>query len=83
MQLRAATLCIHSVVVAERFRRDKIGSRMLKEYLEHVSANLPEVELVLLICKAYLKSFYASCGTCFPNLSQAHHHRPPLLISPV
>lgn len=61
-----ATLCIHSVVVDERCRGNKVGTRMLKEYMHHVASHQANVELVLLLCKANLKPFYGSCGTIPP-----------------
>ncbi|ELR11586.1 acetyltransferase, GNAT superfamily protein [Acanthamoeba castellanii str. Neff] len=57
-----STLCIHSVVVDERCRGNKVGTRMLKEYMHHVASHQANVELVLLLCKANLKPFYGSCG---------------------
>lgn len=65
----AGTLCIHSVVVSEKLRRQKLGTRLMKEYLHHMSTNQFNVKLVLLICKDKLRSFYASCGTFPPTSS--------------
>jgi ribosomal protein S18 acetylase RimI-like enzyme len=54
------TVCIHSVVVDNRYRRKGIGSRMLEEYLK-----LPFVKSINQLCllsKQHLISFYQNAG---------------------
>jgi len=44
-------LCIHSVCVSEKFRRQRIATNMLREYVERVR-EMPEIKSIALICKA-------------------------------
>jgi len=67
------TLCIHSVVVAPSFRRQKVGTKMLQEYMEAIALNCTEVHQMRLLCKANLKSFYASCGFVEVGESDVKH----------
>jgi len=72
-QSYADTLCIHSVVVAPSFRRQKVGTKMLQEYMEAIALNCTEVHQMRLLCKANLKSFYASCGFVEVGESDVKH----------
>jgi len=54
-------LCIHSVVVAEKFRRKKIGVQMMQQYLQFISSQSQLLQIIL-ICHEYLIKFYASSG---------------------
>ncbi len=70
------TLCIHSVVIEEAYRRLGFAKAMLKEYVQRVQALVDEsrkdrsssggpyrkVNKIALICKAGLVGLYASCG---------------------
>ncbi|KAJ1473654.1 acyl-CoA N-acyltransferase [Baffinella frigidus] len=69
-------LCIHSVVVPEKFRREKVATKMLKEYVERVKA-MDEVKCIALICKENLKGFYVSCGFTLVGPSAVVHGEDP------
>ncbi|CAI5944761.1 unnamed protein product, partial [Closterium sp. NIES-64] len=46
------TLCIHSVCVGEKHRRQGIGSRLLRAYIKHVSTiEQPSLHSIRLLCK--------------------------------
>jgi len=55
------TLCIHSVVVAEPFRRKGLGGWILRLYLDRVAA-AGHATQALLLCKERLEPFYAAAG---------------------
>ena len=56
-------LAIHSVVVAERYRRQGIATRMLKDYVQAVLAEDEDPpEKFVLLSKAHLLAFYVNCG---------------------
>ena len=60
-------LAIHSVVVAEKYRRKGIAAAMLKAYLQKVkSGNIananPVISSIVLLAKAHLLGFYVKCG---------------------
>ena len=73
------TLCIHSVVVEERLRRNGVASWMLRSYLQKVST-LQKVSRVLLMCKQPLVGLYESTG--FANLgpSDVVHGQDPWIL---
>ncbi|CAM9592686.1 unnamed protein product [Ectocarpus sp. 4 AP-2014] len=71
------TLCIHSVVVAEKFRRRGYATEMLKAYVESVALTQPGVRRVCLIAKAGLLGMYASCGFSLKGLSPVVHGKDP------
>ncbi|CAN0176643.1 unnamed protein product [Ectocarpus fasciculatus] len=71
------TLCIHSVVVAEKFRRRGYATAMLKTYVENVALTQPRVRRVCLIAKAGLLGMYASCGFALKGLSPVVHGKDP------
>lgn len=54
-------LAIHSVVVAEPYRRQGIATRMLKDYIVTISQDT-SVEKMLLLAKENLLPFYLKCG---------------------
>ena len=57
-------LAIHSVVIAEPYRRRGVATRMLREYIHTVKQMDVEhrPEKVVLLAKANLLSFYVNCG---------------------
>ena len=71
------TLAIHSVVVKESFRRHKLGTKMLKEYLKMVFLSNPKINSIRLLCKKNLIGFYESCEFKLLGLSQVHHGKDP------
>jgi len=71
-----ASLCVHSVVVAEPHRRRGLGGALLARYLEH-AWTLPGVERVLLIAKAHLRGFYEAAGFTCEGLSPVVHGADP------
>ena len=74
----AATLCVHSVVVREGFRRRGLAARMLGWYVRHVPCQ-PEfshLRHVRLITKAHLIRFYGGkVGFDFVGLWPHTHGR--------
>ena len=54
------TVCIHSVVVDEKYRRQGIGSRMMKEYLK--LPFIQSVDRLCLLSKNHLVQFYQDAG---------------------
>ena len=57
-------LCIHSVVVEHSRRKQGIGSKMLRSYIDHVK-KIPSVNTIELLCKQNLQRFYENAGfTC-------------------
>jgi ribosomal protein S18 acetylase RimI-like enzyme len=67
------TLVIHSVTVSSNHRRKGCGMHLLKKYVKYVTEFCPEVQLILLLSKAYLLRFYLSCGFQLVSLSPVHH----------
>lgn len=57
-------LAIHSVVVKEEYRRQRVASAMLKAYLQKVRGENRDgsIRSVVLLAKAYLLGFYVNCG---------------------
>jgi GNAT superfamily N-acetyltransferase len=68
-------LAVHSVVLAEPYRRRGIATRMLRQYVERIreaaavsvsqsasAKQSPPVQKIELIAKARLLSFYVNCG---------------------
>eukprot|EP00746_Dinoflagellata_sp_MGD_P053723 gnl/MRDRNA2_/MRDRNA2_23586_c0_seq1.p1 gnl/MRDRNA2_/MRDRNA2_23586_c0~~gnl/MRDRNA2_/MRDRNA2_23586_c0_seq1.p1 ORF type:complete len:193 (-),score=39.77 gnl/MRDRNA2_/MRDRNA2_23586_c0_seq1:25-603(-) len=64
-----STLCIHSVVTAEAYRRRGYAKAMLQEYMKAVRSTVPQLQRILLLCKNHLIPFYESCG--FTNLGES------------
>ena len=57
----ADNVCIHSIVVTSSHRRQKIGTTLLKRYINHVR-DLKRYVMISLIAKENLLKFYKSCG---------------------
>eukprot|EP00545_Synedropsis_sp_CCMP1620_P013780 CAMPEP_0119008600 /NCGR_PEP_ID=MMETSP1176-20130426/3815_1 /TAXON_ID=265551 /ORGANISM="Synedropsis recta cf, Strain CCMP1620" /LENGTH=336 /DNA_ID=CAMNT_0006960963 /DNA_START=13 /DNA_END=1023 /DNA_ORIENTATION=- len=61
-------LAIHSVVVAEPYRRRGIATAMLEEYMESICSSTDAagaadgLESIVLLAKSKLLSFYVNCG---------------------
>mmetsp|Transcript_30623 Transcript_30623/g.51580 ORF Transcript_30623/g.51580 Transcript_30623/m.51580 type:complete len:178 (+) Transcript_30623:101-634(+) len=68
-------LCIHSVCVDENHRRTKVGSRMLKAYVNYVQQSTPQAKRLILICKETLIGFYDGCGFEMVGPSDVVHGR--------
>ena len=56
------TLCIHSVVVLEQYRRRGVGRWLVDAYVSAIIAEKPGIELIVLMCKKGLIDFYSSAG---------------------
>lgn len=54
-------LCIHSVVIAEEYRRKGYGTFMLNMYLNKIRTTT-NMSAALLMCKSHLVHFYESVG---------------------
>jgi ribosomal protein S18 acetylase RimI-like enzyme len=67
------TLVIHSVTVSSNHRKKGCGTHLLKKYVKYVTEFCPEIQLILLLSKAYLLRFYVSCGFQLVSLSPIHH----------
>eukprot|EP00039_Didymoeca_costata_P001999 m.56843 g.56843 ORF g.56843 m.56843 type:complete len:482 (+) comp11065_c0_seq1:138-1583(+) len=70
-------LCVHSVVVDAKYRRKGYGNCMLRTYVRQVAASHHNVSRITLICKAYLISFYQSCGFTLQCPSPVVHGADP------
>jgi ribosomal protein S18 acetylase RimI-like enzyme len=57
-------LAIHSVVVAEPYRRRGIATRMVREYILRIreSEHKTRPEKIVLLAKSHLLAFYVNCG---------------------
>jgi len=55
-------LAIHSVVVADEYRRQGIATRMLQDYIQSVLQEESPPEKIVLLSKAHLLAFYVRCG---------------------
>ncbi|CAD7944240.1 unnamed protein product [Amoebophrya sp. A25] len=74
------TLCIHSVVIDERYRRRKLSTGMLVRYVEHVQKLLAKsltVEKTALICKENLIPLYSGVGFQLEGPSKVCHGKDP------
>ena len=72
-----ALLAIHSVVVAEAYRRNGIATRMLKNYIQNIlqeRKNSRPTKIVLL-AKAHLLTFYVQCGFQVMYVERLLHER--------
>lgn len=67
------TLCIHSVVTDPKHRRKHLGTWMLTNYVQTIKEQQKNVELILLICKEYLLTFYSTCGFTLVGPSDVVH----------
>jgi predicted PhzF superfamily epimerase YddE/YHI9/GNAT superfamily N-acetyltransferase len=72
----ATTLCIHSVVVQEEYRRKGLATVMLKEYVRRLKT-YKHMQLALMIAKAHLLSFYIGAGFSVVRLSPVVHGQDP------
>ncbi|CAN0277148.1 unnamed protein product [Ascophyllum nodosum] len=69
------TLCIHSVVVSDKFRRRGYATALLRylmyriAYIERIAVTQPGVKRMCLIAKSDLLGLYASCGFSTKGLS--------------
>ena len=57
-----STLCIHSVVVLEKYRRRGVGRWLVENYCKAIDAEQPGIKLIVLMCKKGLIDFYSSAG---------------------
>mmetsp|Transcript_28911 Transcript_28911/g.37991 ORF Transcript_28911/g.37991 Transcript_28911/m.37991 type:complete len:478 (+) Transcript_28911:205-1638(+) len=71
------SLCIHSVVISEEFRRKGHATLLLKAYVEFISHKLQNIKTILLISKAHLLRFYVRCGFSLVGLSDIVHGKDP------
>ncbi|GJP75951.1 hypothetical protein CLOP_g6349 [Closterium sp. NIES-67] len=70
------TLCIHSVCVSQKYRRQGIGSRLLRAYIKHVSSiEEPVLQSIRLLCKKPLLGFYKRVGFSLVGPSSVVHGR--------
>jgi len=67
------TLVIHSVTVNHKFRRNRIGTKMLLYYINKITIDQIEVKKILLLTKEYLVNFYKSTGFEVIKLSDVEH----------
>eukprot|EP01083_Nonionella_stella_P033266 91079_1 len=70
-----AHLCIHSVVIAEEYRRRGLGRKMMKLYVKEVIGSAYNLSLlsIRLVCKKHLISFYRNCGFGLIGESDLEH----------
>eukprot|EP01080_Neovahlkampfia_damariscottae_P003819 gene3819-6980_t len=66
------TLCIHSVVVAEKARRKGLGTKIMNEYLIEIKKH-KSIKRIFLLCKENLISFYKNCGFELMGPSEVVH----------
>lgn len=55
-------MCIHSVVIAEKFRKNGYGTQTVKEYVKHVKKTEKGLKRIALLAKKNLIKFYENCG---------------------
>ena len=68
----ARTLCIHSVVIKQEYRKKGLGLQMLKSYLNYLrEENL--CDKILLLSKEHLIHFYESAGFILNGVSDVVH----------
>ncbi|EFC39120.1 acetyltransferase [Naegleria gruberi] len=68
----ARTLCIHSVVIQQAYRKKGLGLAMLKSYLQYLKdENL--CDKILLLSKSHLIHFYESAGFILNGESNVVH----------
>ncbi|KNC54042.1 arylalkylamine N-acetyltransferase [Thecamonas trahens ATCC 50062] len=73
------TLCIHSVVVADRLRRQGLAVAMLKEYVARMAAK-DNVRSLQLIAKEYLHDLYTKAGFDRVGKSDVVHGADPWFL---
>lgn len=69
-------LCIHSVVIANGYRRKGFGTFMLKSYLNKIR-QYTSMKRILLLSKQYLLPFYKAVGFQEIGLSNVAHGKEP------
>ena len=74
-EAEGTTLCIHSVVVDEPFRRKGLATWMLRGYIDRIK-EVGKATRVVLICKQHLLGFYESCGFTNRGPSDIGAHAP-------
>jgi len=71
------SLCIHSIVVQDDFRRQGYATVLLKTCIDVVSTQFHNIQRILLIAKGYLLRFYVKCGFTLVGLSEVVHGEDP------
>lgn len=71
-QPEGRTLVIHSVTIDASYRRQGLGSSMLKSYLECI-VRYRTVDQILLLSKAAMLTFYVNCGFILVGASDVAH----------
>ena len=66
------TLILHSVTIANSFRRKGHGRTMLRKYIEEMKRRM-YVTKILLLAKKHLCPFYESCGFTTLRISPVEH----------
>ena len=69
------SLCIHSVVISHEYRRQGLGLRILRSYLQLMLREDANIKRILLLSKSHLLPFYISCGFHVIRQSPVHHGR--------
>eukprot|EP01066_Platyproteum_vivax_P012775 Platyproteum_vivax@DN5808_c0_g1_i1.p1 len=75
-----ANLCIHSVVVDHKWRRQGIALAFLQTYLRIVLNQHPSVEKVSLLSHAYMLALYSKCGFSVDGLWEHVHGPDPWIL---
>jgi PhzF family phenazine biosynthesis protein len=70
-------LAIHSVCVAEQYRRRGVATAMLRHFVRRVVSSQPTVSRISLMAKMHLIPFYRSCGFECRGLSPIVHGQDP------
>jgi hypothetical protein len=67
------------VCVAEEYRRKKVATSMLRQYVNDIalSPSSSSITTIALIAKQHLLSFYVSCGFSVVGLSEIVHGKDP------
>ena len=71
-QDRGESLVIHSVVVHPIYRRQGVGQKLLKDYIEAIK-DITHLQRILLMSKGHLLAFYAKCGFNILGISSVVH----------
>jgi GNAT superfamily N-acetyltransferase len=66
------TLVIHSVTIRSSYRKKKLASYMLQQYVRHI-AQLKKINLILLLSKSYLLPLYLQNGFQYAKVSSVVH----------
>jgi ribosomal protein S18 acetylase RimI-like enzyme len=65
-------LVIHSVTIRATFRKQGLGSTMLREYVKKMKLE-PSIDKIMLLSKAHMLQFYIDCGFHVSRLSSVLH----------